>query len=190
MTILYSLAAWPLGCAERLTLALLVPGVVTDDANDALAPNHLALVANLFDGRTNLHDALPKTLCLSRLLVSVRDATPARIIGTDFDGDSVTGENTNVELAHPSTDRRENNEPVVTLHAEHGVRKGLLDDPIELELIALRLFPLTTFTHQLSLFLPLIPRFLERGDHSQRDVAHFTNSIDPPQEPAFRVEGQ
>jgi hypothetical protein len=41
---------------DPLTLALLVAGVVTDDADDALAPNHLALVTNLFDRRTNLHD--------------------------------------------------------------------------------------------------------------------------------------
>jgi hypothetical protein len=41
-----------------LALALLVARVVTDDAYDALAPDHLALVANLFDGRTNLHDFL------------------------------------------------------------------------------------------------------------------------------------
>jgi hypothetical protein len=41
-----------------LALALLVARVVTDDANDALAPDHLALVANLFDGRTDLHDFL------------------------------------------------------------------------------------------------------------------------------------
>jgi hypothetical protein len=43
-----------------LTLALLVAGVLADDAHDALAPDHLALVANDFDGRTNLHDALQK----------------------------------------------------------------------------------------------------------------------------------
>jgi hypothetical protein len=34
---------------SRLTLALLMARVVTDDANDALAPDHLALVADLLD---------------------------------------------------------------------------------------------------------------------------------------------
>jgi hypothetical protein len=46
---------WLLGCAESSALPLLMPRVVANDANDALAPDHLALVANLFDGRTDLH---------------------------------------------------------------------------------------------------------------------------------------
>jgi hypothetical protein len=42
-----------------LTLALLVARVLTDDADDALAANDLALVANLLDGRTDFHSAAP-----------------------------------------------------------------------------------------------------------------------------------
>jgi hypothetical protein len=43
-----------------LTLALLVPGVLTNDADDALAADDLALVANLLDGGTDLHDVLSR----------------------------------------------------------------------------------------------------------------------------------
>jgi hypothetical protein len=39
-------------------LTLLVAGVLANDANDATAPNDLALVANFLDGGTNLHDVL------------------------------------------------------------------------------------------------------------------------------------
>src|SRR3954454_8724525 len=38
-----------------LTLALLVPRVVADDAHRTVAANHLALVAHLFDRRPDLH---------------------------------------------------------------------------------------------------------------------------------------
>src|SRR6202021_871304 len=38
-----------------LTLALLVTGVLADDADDALAADHFALVADLLDARTDLH---------------------------------------------------------------------------------------------------------------------------------------
>ncbi len=36
-------------------LALLVPGVVTDDHDVAVATNHLALVTDLLDTRLDLH---------------------------------------------------------------------------------------------------------------------------------------
>jgi hypothetical protein len=41
-----------------LTLTLLVARVLTNDADDALAADDLALVANLLDRRTDLHRAL------------------------------------------------------------------------------------------------------------------------------------
>jgi hypothetical protein len=41
-----------------LTLALLVAGVLADDPHDALAADHLALVTDLLDARTDFHRAL------------------------------------------------------------------------------------------------------------------------------------
>ena len=52
------LARWGRKCREQLTdlsLALLVLSVLADDANHALAVNHLALVADRFYGCTDLH---------------------------------------------------------------------------------------------------------------------------------------
>ena len=37
---------------------MLVSGVLADDSNDTTASDDLALVANFFDGRTDLHDVL------------------------------------------------------------------------------------------------------------------------------------
>ena len=87
---------------------------------------------------------------LRRSLVSVRDSTPAGIVGADLDGDAVARKNADVELPHPAADRREHDERVVALDAEHRVRQRLLDDAVEFELVALRLFALTTFTHSSS----------------------------------------
>jgi hypothetical protein len=39
-------------------LTLLVAGVLANDTDDAFSANDLALVANLFDAGTNLHDSL------------------------------------------------------------------------------------------------------------------------------------
>jgi hypothetical protein len=44
-------------CSE-LTLPLLVPGVLADHAHDTAATDDLALLANLFHGRSNLHVSL------------------------------------------------------------------------------------------------------------------------------------
>src|ERR1019366_7948778 len=43
------------------TLTLLVTGVLADDPNDALAADHLALVAHCLDAGSNLHCSAPFT---------------------------------------------------------------------------------------------------------------------------------
>src|SRR4051812_12969967 len=86
----------------------------------------------------------------------VRNPATAGIVWTHFDGDAVTRKDADVKLPHPSADRREDDQPVVAFDAEHRVRQRLLDNAIELELVALRLFPLTTFAHSPSL-LPSFP---------------------------------
>jgi hypothetical protein len=48
--------SWKLAPLGASALALLVARVLANDAHDALAADDLALVANLFDGRTDLHD--------------------------------------------------------------------------------------------------------------------------------------
>jgi hypothetical protein len=40
----------------KLALTLLMAGVFTDDADDALAADHFALHANFFNGRSDFHD--------------------------------------------------------------------------------------------------------------------------------------
>jgi len=39
-----------------LTLTLLVPGVLTDDAHGPVTTDHLAFLTDLLDRRSNLHD--------------------------------------------------------------------------------------------------------------------------------------
>src|SRR5262249_253824 len=47
---------------HRLSLPLLVLGVaLADDSQDALAPDHFAMLADWLDARTNLHGRLQKT---------------------------------------------------------------------------------------------------------------------------------
>ena len=86
----------------------------------------------------------------------VRNSAAAGIVRTDFDGDPVAREDSDVELPHPAADGGKHHESIVTLHAKHRVRERLLDDAIELELIALRLFSLSTFAHVLFPYDPFL----------------------------------
>ena len=63
-------------------------------------------------------------------------------------------------------------EPVVALHPEHRVRQRLLDDAVELELVALRLFSLATFTHASS--VSSTPAFTSdrAREHALRHLVH------------------
>jgi len=69
--------------------------------------------------------------------VPVGDATPARVVRADFDGDSVTRQDTNVELTHSSTDGGRDDEPVVAFNAKHRIRQRFLHHAVEFELVAL-----------------------------------------------------
>src|SRR5262249_11228698 len=68
----------------------------------------------------------------------VGDSPSARVVRADLDGDAIARENLDVVLAHSAADRGEDAEAVVRLDAEHGVRERLLNDAVELELVALR----------------------------------------------------
>src|SRR6185503_19716504 len=89
-------------------------------------------------GRTFI--ARLSSIGLGRLLVPVRDASPRRIVGGYLDRHAVARQNLDVILAHAAADGREHAKPIVRLHAEHGIRQRLLDDAVELELVALGLF--------------------------------------------------
>src|SRR3989304_2179740 len=68
--------------APFLSLALLVLRVDANHPNDAAPVNHLALVANLFDRRTNFHCLLrlcrPKGRRYTRCLLSLFSTRPPR----------------------------------------------------------------------------------------------------------------
>ena len=94
-----------------LALALLVLGVLADDANDPLAVDDLAFVTDWFYGGTDFHFRyfpsefrawcwavrLPRS---SGLLVAVDDAAAVQVVWAEFDGDAISGKNANEVLAH------------------------------------------------------------------------------------------
>src|SRR5271165_5779171 len=128
-----------------LALPLFVAWVFTNDPHDALAADHLALVANLLDARSDFHGTPRKRVLL---LVTVSDAAAGGVVGADFDRHAVTRKNTDVKLPHSAADRGEHHEAVVALHAEHCVRQCLLHDAVELKLVAFGLLPLTPLAHE------------------------------------------
>ena len=77
-------------------------------------------------------------------LVTVGDSTSARVVGTDFDGDPVARENSDIKLTHLAADGRENGQTVVALHSKHRVGEGFFDRAIKLQLVAFRLFTLSS----------------------------------------------
>jgi hypothetical protein len=68
-------------------------GVDADYAHDTLAVNHLALVTNLFDGRTYLH------LTLTILFIPVSYAAAIQIVGRQLNQHSIPRKNPDEMLA-------------------------------------------------------------------------------------------
>jgi Na+/proline symporter len=68
--------------------------VDADNANHTLAVNHLALITNLFDGRTYLH----YTLSISFIPVSY--ATAIQIVGRQLHQHPITRKNPDEMLSH------------------------------------------------------------------------------------------
>ena len=79
--------------------------------------------------------------------MAVGDAAAAGIVRADFNGDAIAGQNTDVKLTHSSADRCEHDEAVIAFDAKHRVRKCLLDDTVEFELVALRFFSFSPLAH-------------------------------------------
>src|SRR5574337_1613582 len=67
------------------------------------------------------------------LLAAVGDAAFGQVVGREFDGNAVAGEDADVVLAHAPGDVGEDHMPVVQLHAEGGVRQGLDDFAFHLD---------------------------------------------------------
>jgi hypothetical protein len=67
-------------CLYSSALALLVAGVVADHPHDTFAADHLALVTDLFNARSDFHGS-----------GFLDDLSPARVVTRELDGDSETG---------------------------------------------------------------------------------------------------
>ena len=68
--------------------------IYTDNTHHTLTVNYLALVTNLFDGRTYLH------CTLSFLFIPVSYATAIQIVGRQLDQHPITRKNSDKMLAH------------------------------------------------------------------------------------------
>src|SRR5438093_4983708 len=98
-----------------LTLALLVFRLRTDHEDLTVAPDDLALVATLLDGRPDLHSLIPH---------STRDSTPFQVIWTELHEDLVPGDDANEIHPHLSRDMCQDRVAVLELDLEHRVGEG------------------------------------------------------------------
>ncbi len=74
-----------------LALSLLVSGVLADDSDDASPFDDLALIANLFDARSNLHDLPLLSFAGNETSVGVMSSDSNRYaIARDQTGNGVT----------------------------------------------------------------------------------------------------
>lgn len=118
------------------------------------------------------------------LLVSIGNAAAAGIVRTDLYGDSVAWKDSDVELPHPSADGRENAQTVVAFDLEHRVGQSLLDDAIELELVAFWFFSLPTLTHSQN-----PSSHTQRGENPFGYFTDVANTVDPLEHSLFFIEG-
>ena len=97
---------------------------------DAAATAHnLAMLTNLFDGRTDFHD---RNATLLGLLVAVRNTATAQVIRGQFHGDLVAGQNFNKMHTHLARDVTEDFVTVFEHYAKGSVRKALLNHTVNL----------------------------------------------------------
>ena len=95
--------------------------------------DHLALLAHLLHGRTNLHrfsivcrsgrvgTGVAVSVRTDRLLVPIRDAATTQVVGGELHLDAITRQDPDVVHSHLARDVREHLVPILELDAEHGV---------------------------------------------------------------------
>ena len=91
--------------------------VHTDHAYDAFSVNDFALVTNLFNGSSNLHNVSPI------LFIPIHNPAARQIVRRKLDGDLVSRKNSNEVLSHFSRDVRQHLVLVFQLDAKHRVRQ-------------------------------------------------------------------
>jgi hypothetical protein len=72
---------------------------------DASVPaDDLAVLAHLFDGSSDFHNAIPVVLAGTplnvKLFISIGDPAAGKIVRRQFDGDAIAGENFDVVHSH------------------------------------------------------------------------------------------
>jgi len=118
--------------------------VLTNHANHTATVNHLALVADLLNGRTNLHLKLlslypePWALYPGPLFIAIDDAAAVQVIRAKLDGDSITREDANEVLAHSARNMRQYLVLVLELYFEQRIRQRLYDHRHYFDCIFLR----------------------------------------------------
>src|SRR5688500_2930003 len=113
-----------------LSLTLLVLRLRADHEDLTVAPNDLALVATLLDGRSYLQALVPHP---------PRDSAALQVVRTQFDEDLVPWDDTNEVHPHLPRDVRQDRVPVLKLDLEHRVWEGFGDGALHLDHVLGRL---------------------------------------------------
>jgi len=102
--------------------------IFADDAYNAFALDHLALVANLLDGCSNFHH-IPR--CGSS--VAVQDAPASKVVGRQFHKNPVTRKN--LDVVHPdlSGNRGQDFMPAFKTDLEHGIGQVFGNNALNLD---------------------------------------------------------
>jgi hypothetical protein len=129
---------------SSLALALLVLGGFANHHDAAVPTDDLALIANRFDARLDLHDWSfigigNRRLSLGQSLVPVGDAAPREVVGRQLDLDTIARKDPDVVHAHFPRDVGQNVMAVLELHAEHGIGKGFVDGAFQHNRVFFRL---------------------------------------------------
>src|SRR6266536_3426814 len=136
-----------------LALPLFVLGIGTLDPHHSFAANHLALIADLLDGRSYLHainlgnpriqeyknsriktkpryppfsdSRILEFLDSCKLFIPIDNSSPRQIVRGELDQDLVAGQDANEILTHLSGDMSQHHVFVLQFYTEHSVGKGL-----------------------------------------------------------------
>src|SRR5262245_20290495 len=119
-------------------LTLLVPRIAAaDHTNHALATHHLAVLADLLHGRSNLHDRF-SLFTAARLLVAIRDPAARQVVRGHLDRHLVARQDLDEMHPHLARDVSEQTVAVLELHAKRRVRERLDHGPLDLDALFFR----------------------------------------------------
>jgi hypothetical protein len=86
--------------------------------------DNTAIIAALLNGCANLHNRVSPVVCWDALLVTVEDAPAREVVDVEFQQHSITGQNLDEVLPHPTRNMSQDLVSIIQLNTKHRIGQG------------------------------------------------------------------